>query len=98
MSVQIACEALGSGQRLQLQYKGADRVVEVHAVGFSSKDVALMRVWQVRGGSSGSAGVGWKLLHLDDCIAMDILNEQSEAPRAGYTKGDRAMQRIVCEA
>lgn len=93
----MACEALGSGQRLQLQYKGTNRVVEIHAVGYSGKGVALTRVWQVRGGSSGSAGTGWKLLHLDDCIATEVLNERSEAPRAGYTKGDRAMQRIVCE-
>ena len=98
MSVQIACNALGLGRRLQLHYDGTDRVVEVHAVGFSSKGVAFMRVWQVRGGSAGGSGAGWKLLRLDGCTSLDILEEPSAAPRDGYRKGDRAMTRVVCEA
>lgn len=48
------CEALKTGRCLLIQYDGYTRVVEVHAVGYSSENNAIMRVWQVRGCASTS--------------------------------------------
>ena len=93
----MACASLRARRRLELRYNGFIRVVEVHAVGFSKKNEPVARVWQVRGESTGSETVGWKLIRLDQAAGGSILDETSEAPRSGYKSGDRAMTRIVCE-
>lgn len=97
MSVQIACEALRCQRRLELRYDGFTRVVEVHAVGLSKDGNDIMRVWQVKGGSSGSNSTGWKLLRVREASALRILDEPSDAPRDQYRRGDRAMAKIFCE-
>jgi hypothetical protein len=97
MLSETACEALKMRRRLELQYHGFVRVVEVHAVGFSKNNNPVARIWQVRGGSAGTETVGWKLLRLDQASGGAVLNEPSEAPRPGYKAGDRAMNRILCE-
>ena len=96
MNTSEFCEALKLGRRIQFQYSGKDRVVEVHAVGYTRDDNAIMRAWQVRG-SSASEPSGWKLFRLDEIASARVLDEASEAPRSGYKKGDPALHRIVCE-
>jgi hypothetical protein len=93
----IACEALRQQRCLDIRYDGFSRVVEVHAVGVSSAGHDIMRVWQVRGGSVSNERIGWKLLRLDEVLSVNILSEKSFAPRQDYRRGDRAMQRIICE-
>ncbi len=94
----IACEALKTGKTLELRYDGYTRAVEVHAVGRSSEGNAIMRVWQVRGGSVSNERVGWKLMRLDEATSAAILNhEDSQAPRAGYKRGDSAMAHVICQ-
>ncbi len=69
------CEALKDGKRLELRYHGYTRVVEVHAVGSSTKDGhTIMRVWQVRGGSVSNEPVGWKLLRLEEASGAHMLD------------------------
>jgi len=97
MWVDTACEALRSGRLLELRYDGYSRSVEVHAVGWSSAGHAVMRAWQVRGGSASGERSGWKLMRLDEASGSRVLDEASEAPRRGYKRGDAAMSRIVCE-
>jgi hypothetical protein len=97
MLSQTACDALKSRRRLELNYNGLIRVVEVHAVGFTQNSDLVARVWQVRGGSADSNNIGWKLLRLEQASGGAIINETSDAPRAGYKVGDRAIQRILCE-
>ena len=97
MKLDEACEALNAKQRVELKYSGRDRVVEVHAAGYTRDEKAIMRVWQVRGGSAGGDFSGWKLLRLDEITSSEILDEKSEAPRRGYRKGDPAITKLVCE-
>jgi len=97
MYPQIACKALQSAKCLEIRYDGYVRIVEVHAVGVTKDDNSIMRVWQVRGGSVHNEPVGWKLLRLDETLGVAIMNETSEAPRRGYKRGDKAMQRITCQ-
>ena len=92
-----ACDALRRARVLELRYDGYSRCVEVQAVGYSRPGHAVMRAWQVRGGSVSGERVGWKLMRLDDANAAVISDERSEAPRSGYKHGDPAMDRIVCE-
>jgi hypothetical protein len=96
MWTQTACAALRSGHVLQLRYEGYTRDVEVHAVGFTKDDDAVMRVWQVAGGS-GNEPVGWKLLRLDEAVEAVVTTERSMAPRAGYNPGDPIMKVITCQ-
>lgn len=79
---------------LELRYDGFSRVVEVHAVGISSAGNPCMRVFQVRGGSVSGESVGWKLMTLDKAFTMHLTDEVSQAPRAGYSRNDRHMERI----
>ena len=97
MHVQIACEALRSGHVLELRYDGYSRLVEVHAVGFNDDDNAVMRVWQVSGGSMNSEPVGWKLLRLDEAADAVVTQQKSLAPRPGYKPGDPVMQQMTCQ-
>lgn len=92
-----ACQALKSGRCLEVRYHGFARVVEVHAVGTSTKSNPVMRVWQVRGGSVHNERVGWKLLLLDEGIGVAILDEKSLAPCPGYKRGDKDMIHILCQ-
>lgn len=97
MDTNTPCEALRSGQCLEIRYHGFSRVVEVHTCGVSTADNRAMRVWQVRGGSESNEPVGWKLLLLDDAVSFGILSEKSSAPRHGYKRGDKAFSRITCQ-
>jgi hypothetical protein len=97
MRTDTPCEALRTGRCLELRYDGFVRVVEVHAVGFSAEGHALMRVWQVRGGSVSGEHSGWKLLRLDEATSYGITDQPAEAPRHGYRKGDPALARAVCQ-
>ena len=95
--MQVACEALRSGHVLELRYDGYSRSVEVHAVGFTKDDNAVMRVWQVSDGSVSSEPVGWKLLRLDEVIGAVVTHQKSLAPRPGYQPGDPVMQQMTCQ-
>ncbi len=97
MWVQTACDALRSGHVLQLRYDGYTRDVEVHAVGFTQEDNAVMRVWQVAGGSVSNEPTGWKMLRLDEATGASITKQRSLAPRPGYKSGDKAMKVITCQ-
>jgi hypothetical protein len=77
MYVRTACEALKTARRLEIRYDGYHRIVEVHAVGNSREGAPLMRVWQVRGGSTSGESAGWKLLRLDETRALSLLDEPS---------------------
>lgn len=92
-----ACAALSSGKCLEIHYNGFSRVVEVHAVGYSTAGNPVMRVWQLRGGSTSNEPVGWKLMRLDEAVSVGSLPEASQAPRPGYKPGDKGMSRIVCQ-
>jgi YD repeat-containing protein len=93
----VASEALRAGKRLELRYDGWARVVEVHTVGILTSGNAGMSVYQVRGGSNSDERVGWKLMLFDKSFTAHMIDEESEAPRAGYKRGARPFQHIVCQ-
>ena len=93
-----ACRALRDGKCLRVRYGGYERIVEVHVVGRSGEGREIMRVWQVRGGSASGAGVGWKMLRLDEVRSSRIVAERSQAPRPGYKRDDDVMKGgIACQ-
>ena len=97
MLIQTACDALRQQKVLELRYAGFNRCVEVHAAGYSKAGYPLMRAWQLSGGSGRGEKAGWKLMRLDEAVGAEITGTPSHAPRPGYRRGDRALERIVCE-
>ena len=97
MWTHTACDALRTGHVLELRYDGFIRMVEVHAVGFTDDDNAVMRVWQISGGRNSNEPVGWRLLRLDEANGAFITTVRSQAPRTGYKPGDLNMKIITCQ-
>lgn len=97
MLIETACDALRRRRVLELHYDGYSRAVEVHAVGYSKPGHAILRAWQVSGGSASGERVGWKLMRLDEASGAHVSDTPSQAPRLGYKRGDAAMDRIICE-
>lgn len=87
----IASDAIHLNKRIQLNYKGHVRKVEVHSVGLSKKGHPSIFVYQVDGGSNGQKQKGWKIMNLDEATSLTILDEDSEAPRSDYKGGVRGM-------
>ncbi|RWH68041.1 MAG: hypothetical protein E5X68_25480 [Mesorhizobium sp.] len=93
----VACDALRKGKRLELRYDHFLRVVEVHTVGVTTAGNEAMSVYQVRGGSDSNERVGWKTMRLDEAFTAAVINEESEAPRAGYKRGAKIFSQIYCQ-
>ena len=96
MIMDAAKDAFRQSKVLELRYAGFNRLVEVHAIGYSRDGHAIMRCWQLSGGGKGKR-VGWRLIRLDDAAAAHISSDGSAAPRRGYKRGDRDMERILLE-
>lgn len=74
------------------------RVVEVHAVGLSTKDGSLvMRGFQVAGESSRPLPI-WALFTVSKMDALELSAlPLSEAPRPGFSPGDKQMSEVLFE-
>jgi hypothetical protein len=91
------CEAIRTARCLELTYAGHRRVVEVHVAGHTRDGEALVRAWQVRGGSSSGQPTGWKLFRLAQVCSARVSAEPSQAPRADYQRSDPTLVHIVCQ-
>jgi hypothetical protein len=96
MWMDTAKDALRQGRVLELRYDGFSRFVEVHALGYDRDGHGLMRCWQVSGGAKAER-VGWKLMRVDRGFEAHVATDESLAPRPGYKRGDRDMDRIIIE-
>lgn len=94
-----ALTAVAAGSVLNVEYDGLTRLVEVHAVGLSTKGRPVMRVYQLDAGQSHSGNPSpWRLMSLDKVFRMpEIVDIKSLAPREGYRKGDLGMSHIFTE-
>lgn len=95
--VDLAKTAITSRQTLYFDYDDRPRVVEVHAVGISSKGNTILRGYQVAGQSSRPLP-GWALFTVDKIKNASLsLMPISEAPRPGYVMGDKNMATIIAQ-
>ena len=95
MWVQVACEALRSGHVLELRYDGYSRSVEVHAIGFTKEDNAVMRV--LSGGSVSNEPVGWKLLRLDEADGSRCYQTEVPCAASWIQTGRPSEQQMTCQ-
>jgi hypothetical protein len=93
-----ALMSIGMGLRLDVEYDGLHRLVEVHTVGISTAGNPCMRVYQVMGDSHSGYTEGWKMMSLGKVFKFPQLTDiKSLAPREGYNKGDLGMKHIFTE-
>jgi hypothetical protein len=93
----LAITAMTAKKRVALTYHGEPRLVEIHALGLSTKGKPCVRVYQVVGGSLYSETTGWKMLSLSEIEDAKLVDDTSLAPRAGYVAGDKGMSQILLE-
>lgn len=92
----LIVNAVQNKQLLLFKYDDLVRLVEPHAVGHNKKGDVVLRGFQT-GGQSASGGLGWKLFNMTKAEDLSVDYKTFEAPRDGYTKGDRAMSAILAE-
>jgi predicted DNA-binding transcriptional regulator YafY len=73
---------------LRFTYDGYVRTVEPHIAGTDRKGQAMLRAFQVAGGTDSGAFVGWKLFHIDKISALETLEERFAEPRPDYRRDD----------
>lgn len=93
--------AFATNQALFVRYDDKDRTIEVHAIGRSTKDDALViRGYQVDGESSRPLPC-WALLRLDGVQDSEVLlHVKSQAPRIaeGFNpSGDKQMSVVLTQ-
>lgn len=90
--IDILKTAINNGQTVSFIYDGKTRIVEVHAVGNSTKnDNLVMRGFQVAGERAG-----WALFTVGKITGLEISPfPLSEAPREGYKMDDKQMSTVL---
>lgn len=87
--------ALQVGKRVSFTYDHKPRVVEVHALGMDKSGDDVIRGYQVEGGSVSGSPSDWRLFKVKRIAGVpQILDNDSLAPREGYSMGDKAMSVI----
>lgn len=90
--------AIAQRQTVSFVYDDRRRIVEVHAVGKSTKDQSIIvRGYQVAGESSRPLP-GWALFTASKMDALELSAlPLSEAPRPGYKENDKQMSEIIVQ-
>jgi len=91
----LACAALEIGKCLEVRYETFSRIVEVHRVGISPQGEHILSGWQIRGPANERAG--WKLLNLDEAVALVLTDIASRAPRPDYRRGAKQFIGLICQ-
>lgn len=93
----VLIDAMGQSKTVSFLYDGKVRIVEVHAIGLSSKGDVLVRGYQV-GGSSSRPLPAWTLYSESKMAAVSFDEGiASQAPRPGYSQGDKQMAEVIVE-
>lgn len=84
--------AIEGRKSLEIYYDPGVRIIEPHAIGYSSDGNLLVRAYQVEGASASGEHEHWKLFRLDRMKACNDNGACFDGPRPGYKKGDKAMK------
>lgn len=88
--VQAALDALEKGRLFSCLYNGERRHLEVHAVGISTANNPVMRVYDIHKDE-------FRLMKLAKVFDFSVSMISSAAPRQGYEKNDAGMRKIFKE-
>lgn len=96
--LQTLADAIQHKRVLEFIYDGFQRVVEPHAVGYSSQGNLLLRCYQVEGQSHSSPVPDWRLMTVAKIKNLAVVpNRHFKSPRNGYKRGDSAMETIYAQ-
>jgi hypothetical protein len=91
---------LVSMRQVAFDYNGALRIVEVHAIGTSTRNGEfLVRGYQVAGESNSKPdeSEGWRLFNVNKIENVRLLATRVQEPRPGYTQGDSQLGELLAE-
>jgi hypothetical protein len=83
---------------IALEYPPGQRLIEPHALGYSSTGNEILRAYQTEGASASGESQWWKLFRVDRIASAAAAGVVFDGPRPGYRQGDSHMKRgIICE-
>jgi predicted DNA-binding transcriptional regulator YafY len=83
-------EAIAHRKLLTLRYKGVERSVRPHILGYVGHDELALSAWQVSG-----TGSGWRLFHVDEIASLAETGQRFHRTSPGYNPDDPAFSRIL---
>jgi predicted DNA-binding transcriptional regulator YafY len=96
--LQTLADAIQNKRVLEFIYDGCHRIVEPHAVGYSSERNLLLRCYQVEGQSRRSPIPDWRLMTVAKIKNLTVVPDRHfTSPRAGYKRGDSSMVTIYAQ-
>jgi hypothetical protein len=92
LSVDVLCDAIKNRRVLEIVYPPGVRLIEPHALGYSSERHILLRAYQIFGASGSGEHEWWKLFRIDRL--QDAIDSGAcfIGPRPLYRRGDTAMK------
>jgi predicted DNA-binding transcriptional regulator YafY len=88
-------QAIFAQNLLSFRYDGENRLVEPHALGFTSKGKLSVRGFQPAGGTHRE--LGWKLFTIEKIEDLTVLPLTFEYARPGYALGDKQLPTLVAQ-
>ena len=93
----LIADSIRKSRKMRVQYGPGARLIEPHALGYSSDGNALLRAYQTEGASVSGEPAQWKLFRLDRMRSIEVSDEPFDGPRPGYRRGDDAMKGGIIE-
>lgn len=90
--LQVIKAAIERQEMLEIFYPPGKRLIEPHALGYSSEGKLLLRAFQTEGASASGEHKDWKLFRLDRAAGVEPHGILFAKPRSEYRKGDKAMK------
>lgn len=96
--LQTLADAIQHKRVIEFIYDGCQRIVEPHAVGYSSQGNLLLRCYQVGGQTRSSPVPDWRLMTVAKIQNLGVVpNRHFTSPRDDYKRGDSAMATIYAQ-
>jgi hypothetical protein len=80
---------------ISFRYDNENRLVEPHALGYTSKGKLSFRGYQPAGGTHRE--LGWKLFTADKVEDLTVLPLTFDKPRDGYALNDKQLPQLVAQ-
>lgn len=90
MTDQIITAAINDRRIITFDYDALPRIVEPHAIGFTSRQKLVFRGYQ-------NPDLGWKLFTVDKVENLLVTADQFDRPREGYRMDDKYIPQIIAQ-